>query len=61
MTNNQIKDKPNVGDLQMFYGVWFKYTGDCWVLDKLLDSPITKKNTGRGQTNIRKNYFHNHL
>jgi hypothetical protein len=36
----------NVGDISFFFGVPFRYDGYCWTLDRILNNPICKKNSG---------------
>jgi hypothetical protein len=42
-------DRPSVGDLRHDLGIWFRYTGDCWVPDQILKNVITVKNAGHGR------------
>jgi hypothetical protein len=32
-----------------FFGKWFRYYSGVWILDEVLNYPITKKNAGSGR------------
>lgn len=52
--------KPSQGDKAKFFDKWFVYSGDCWILDEILENVITKKNSGANKTYIRRNYVAHH-
>lgn len=53
MTN--VSKQPVKGQRKQIFGVWFTYTGSCWLLDEVLDNPITKKNVGSKGLYLNKN------
>jgi hypothetical protein len=53
---NHNKFHPSKGDVQTFNGIRFKYSGEYWELDQIIDQVIDKFHTYSGRQGTKKPY-----